>query len=74
MSGQVAQSASEYSAENGNEKIYKGNNNFLWVYDEVRHCIANKIYKFKIPKETSIVDYLLINFNDYGEPTVYNLK
>ena len=63
------------AAANGNEKIYKGNNNFVGVYDEVGPSISKQTYIiFEVPKETSAADYLLINSNDYGEPTGYNLK
>jgi hypothetical protein len=63
------------AAANGNEKVYKGNSNFVGVYDEVGPGIAKQTYIiFEVPKETSAADYLLINSNDYGEPTGYNLK
>jgi len=63
------------AAANGNEKIYKRNSNLGGVYDEVGPSISKQTYIiFEVPKETSAADYLLINSNDYGEPTGYNLK
>lgn len=63
------------TAANGSEKIYKENSNFVGVYDEVGSNITKQTFIiFEVPKDTSAGDYLLINTNDNGEPTGYNLK
>jgi len=63
------------TAANGSEKIYKENTNFVGVYDEVGPSITKRTFIiFEVPKDTRADDYLLINTNDNGEPTGYNLK
>ncbi|HEY5575124.1 MAG TPA: hypothetical protein VIK34_00140 [Clostridiaceae bacterium] len=63
------------TAANGSEKIYKENSNFVGVYDEVGPSTTKRTFIiFEVPKDTSAADYMLVNTNDNGEPTGYNLK
>ena len=63
------------TAANGSEIIYKENTNFVGVNEEVGPGIAKRTFIiFEVPKDTSAADYLLVNTNDNGEPTGYNLK
>jgi len=63
------------AAANGNEKMYKENSSFICVNDEVGAGTTKKTYIiFEVPKETNIDDYILINRNNNGVITGYNLK
>lgn len=63
------------TAANGSEKIYKENSNFVGVYDEVGSSTTKRTFIiFEVPKDTSAADYMLVNTNDNGKPTGYNLK
>lgn len=66
---------SAMQSANGKETIYKQNNNFVGVYDDVNPNTTKQTYiVFEVPKDMNISDCVLMNANGSAKATGFYLK